>query len=537
MLEQTLINSFIDVNEKNFILSDISTQEVSESLDYDFSISADTIANDTKATATKRLYNSTKTIQIDDSIGAGDSLDWYNFQITSQANHTFNISGLLEDSTVELYNDRDLLLHTGVYDSTNSVFRFEKELITGNYYLKIGNNSVNNYNYSITLSSTPIDLSWSTQTGYGFVNAAAAVQKATNSLPFPNVTNLGGRKNFLDQIKAPEVWAQGYTGKGVVVAVLDTGVDINHTEFSGQIWTNKNEIAGNGVDDDKNGYIDDVNGWDFINRDNSPLDDHSHGTHVAGIIDQVAPDVKIMPVKVMNNSGFGGLSSIAWGIRYAVDNGADIINLSLGGSYFSNTFRSMLLYAASKGVIVTMAAGNSGTATPIYPAAFAGEYGIAVGAYTSWSNKSGPTPIDYVVAPGNGIYSTIPNNRWASKSGTSMSTPVVAGIAALLKSVNTTFTPNQIENFITSTATNRTIPKPSSPLPLTIPQSNTIASVNSIEDTVTLSPISNRSFMLSLQFSNVQQNKFEEFKNSTEDYDPLTGQRKDIFTRSKKSLK
>lgn len=539
MLDQNSLNSFIDVNEEYFSLSDISTQEVSEGLDStnNFSILADTIANDTRATATKRLYNSTKTIQINDSIGAGDVFDWYNFQITSQANHTFSIGGLLGDSTVELYNDRNLLLHTGVFDSTTSTFTFEKELITGNYYLKIGNISVNNYDYTITLSSTPINLSWSTQTGYGFVDAAAAVAKATNSLPFPNVPNLGGRKNFLDTVKAPEVWAKGYTGKGVVVAVLDTGVDINHTEFAGQIWTNEKEIAGNGIDDDANGYIDDVNGWDFINRDNLPLDDNSHGTHVAGIIDQVAPDVKIMPVKVMNNSGFGGISGIAWGIRYAVENGANIINLSLGSTFYTNTLRSALIYATSKGVLVTMAAGNNGTATPIYPAAFANEYGIAVGAYTSWSNKSGSVPLDYVVAPGNGIYSTIPNNRWGNKSGTSMAAPVVAGIAALLKSANSSFTPTQIEDFITTTAANRTISKPSAPLPTVIPPTNAVASINSIENTTLVSSSPNRNIMTFLQFSTTQQNRFEEFKNSLEEYDPLTGQRKDIFARSKKSLK
>lgn len=301
--------------------------------------------------------------------------------------------------------------------------------------------------------------------GYGHIDAAALVAAALGQPTFADVANLGGDYWGLDQVNAPEVWAQGYTGEGVVVAVIDTGVDYNHVDLADNIWVNPGEIANNGIDDDGNGFIDDIRGWDFAYDDNNPRDRDSHGTHVAGTIAAngtnfargVAPDATIMPIQVLDNNGFGTNRDIADGITYAVDNGADVINLSLGGG-FSAAIRNAIRYAWNQGVAVIMASGNEYDFRPGFPARHANNWGIAVGAVdinrqvADFSNWAGPTVLDYVVAPGVDIVSTTPGNNYDSYSGTSMATPHVAGVAALLLSAVPTLTVDQLENLITSTA-------------------------------------------------------------------------------------
>ncbi|MEA5599925.1 S8 family peptidase [Nostoc sp. UHCC 0252] len=313
--------------------------------------------------------------------------------------------------------------------------------------------------------------SYNSTNGYGLINGAAAVAKATNQNTFADVADLGGNNWGADLVKAPEVWAQGYTGKGVVVAVVDTGVDYNHEDLKNNIWTNTKEIAGNGIDDDGNGYIDDNYGWNFSEKNNNTLDKNGHGTHVSGTIagennnsgvTGIAYDSKIMAVKVLNDSGSGSYSSISKGIRYAVDNGANVINLSLGGGSANRTLESAINYASSKGVIVVMAAGNDGESSPDYPARYASKSGIAVGAVDSnnnmadFSNRSGTNEISYVTAPGVKVYSSVPNNEYASYSGTSMATPHVAGIVALMLSANSSLTDSQVREIVTETAGNST---------------------------------------------------------------------------------
>jgi len=221
--------------------------------------------------------------------------------------------------------------------------------------------------------------------GYGLVDAAAGVADAIGKSAFASVANLGGNLWGNDLVNAPEVWARGYTGQNVVVAVLDTGVDSNHSDLAGNIWTNAGEIAGDGIDNDRNGFVDDIRGWDFAYNDNGPRDVDGHGTHVAGTIaglndgvgiTGVAYNAKIMPVKVLSNRGSGSSSDMAAGIRYATDNGADVINLSLGGPYPSSTLRNALQYAQDRGVVVVMASGNEGASEPGYPARYATDFGL-----------------------------------------------------------------------------------------------------------------------------------------------------------------
>ncbi|MBD2609370.1 S8 family serine peptidase [Scytonema hofmannii FACHB-248] len=307
--------------------------------------------------------------------------------------------------------------------------------------------------------------------GYGLINAADAVSKAAGQKTFADVPNLGGNNWGADLVKAPEAWAKGYTGKGVVVAVVDTGVDRNHDDLKNNIWTNTKEIAGNGIDDDGNGYIDDVNGWNFDGNDNNTLDVAGHGTHVSGTIagekndfgvTGIAYDAYIMPVKVLNDSGSGSYDAIAQGIRYAADNGANVINLSLGGSYPNSVLESALKYASSKGAIVVMAAGNDSGLQPGYPARYADQTGIAVGAVdknnqlASFSNLAGFNPLTYVTAPGVDVYSTLPGNKYASYSGTSMATPHVAGVVALMLSANPNLTDTQVRQILADTSGNST---------------------------------------------------------------------------------
>lgn len=259
------------------------------------------------------------------------------------------------------------------------------------------------------------------------------------------------------------------TGSGIIVAVVDTGVDYDHEDLDANNWVNTGETAGNSLDDDGNGYVDDYYGYDFIGSlytavtpDADPQDEYGHGTHVSGIIAAenntvgvrgVAPSAQIMPVKVLDSSGYGFDSTIADGIRYAVDEGANIINLSLGSSVASNTLKSAIDYAETNNVLVVAAAGNSGQfSAPSYPAGYSSV--ISVGAYdidgykAEWSNWG---KVD-VMAPGVDIESSIPGNLYDSMSGTSMASPHVAGVAALAMQKFSTTNARTVRHIIEATA-------------------------------------------------------------------------------------
>jgi Subtilase family len=311
---------------------------------------------------------------------------------------------------------------------------------------------------------------YSSLNGYGLVNAAAAVAKAIGQPTFGDVPDLGDIGWGADLIKAPEVWAKGYTGQGVVVAVLDTGVDHNHLDLNANIWTNNREIPDNGIDDDANGYIDDFYGWNFTDNNNNTLDVYGHGTHVAGTIAAVNNDfgvtgiaynAKIMSVKVLGDDNKGTYAAITQGVYYAVNNGAKVINMSIAGTVGDAGLEAALQYANSQGVIVVMAAGNSGDSTPLYPAYYANNWGLAVGAVDSknnlanFSNRAGTdSKMAYVTAPGVTVYSTLPNGTYGFYNGTSMSAPHVAALAALILSANGNLTASQVREIITGTAVN-----------------------------------------------------------------------------------
>lgn len=326
-----------------------------------------------------------------------------------------------------------------------------------------------------TLTASPLTIPspdfarFQNRDGYGLVDAAAAVSGAIGRDRFADLPNLVCVNSGNDLVNAPEVWQQGFTGRDVTVAVIDTGVDYTHADLDNNVWTNDREIADNGIDDDGNGFVDDRYGWNFVDSNNNPLDDDGHGTHVAGTIAAenngigvtgVAYDARIMPVKVLSSLGSGSAETVAAGIRYAVANGADVINLSLGGDYPSSSMQAALREATEQGVVVVMAAGNESRSQPGYPASYAVETGISVGAVdqnrsiASFSNGAGfDSNLQQVVAPGVAVTSTIPGNQYATYSGTSMATPHVAGVAALMLSANASLTPEQVRQLMTGTAT------------------------------------------------------------------------------------
>ena len=269
----------------------------------------------------------------------------------------------------------------------------------------------------------------------------AQVAYDPNDPSFGNGTQWGPQK-----IEAPLAWDFSKGDSSVVVAIVDWGVDLQHPDLTTQLWTNPGEIAGNGVDDDGNGYIDDVYGWDFANNDNNPQDDYGHGTHCAGIaaaatdngvgIAGVGFNSRIMAVKVGDGTtGKARYSDIAYGIMYAANNGAKVISLSLGGYAYSGFLEAVANYAWDAGCVLVGAVGNNNVSDPFYPAAYSNVIGVSAtdqnDTKASWSNYGVQVA---VAAPGVSIYSTYWNggSTYASMSGTSMAAPHVAGLAALL---------------------------------------------------------------------------------------------------------
>jgi subtilisin family serine protease len=227
----------------------------------------------------------------------------------------------------------------------------------------------------------------------------------------------------------------------VVAAVIDTGVDYTHVALRSNIWTNPGEIAGNGVDDDGNGFVDDVRGWDFANNDANPMDDNSHGTHVSGTIVSLS-HCSIMGLKFLGSDGSGYLSGAIEAVNYATmmrsryGVNVRVDNNSWGGGGFSSALQSAMTAAADAGILVVAAAGNSATnndTTGQYPANYANVLSVAASTQSnllaSFSNY-GATTVD-LAAPGVSITSSTPGNTYSTYSGTSMATPHVSAVAAL----------------------------------------------------------------------------------------------------------
>ncbi|MBT5745041.1 MAG: S8 family serine peptidase [Gammaproteobacteria bacterium] len=271
----------------------------------------------------------------------------------------------------------------------------------------------------------------------------------------PDDPELKRMEGFVDQIELSAAWDISTGSSKVVVAILDDSVEIDHPDLQANIWINQGEVAGNGVDDDANGYIDDLHGWDFKNNDADPSAglEEGHGTAVAGVVGAVgnngigatgvAWNVSIMPLKF----GFDVASGLE-AAQYAIDNGADILVASFGGPAYSFSEELALQQLSNAGILVVSSAGNfhaDNDRVPDYPSSADYPNILAVAAsdrsssLTSWSNR-GQFSVD-LMAPGESIYTTqakegaYSSQDYSSVNGTSLSAPYVAGVAALIKSV------------------------------------------------------------------------------------------------------
>ena len=256
-------------------------------------------------------------------------------------------------------------------------------------------------------------------------------------------------------INAPEAWAISSGGPHtVVVGVIDTGIDYNHEDLQGRIWTNPGEVPGNGIDDDGNGYIDDVHGYDFVNGDGDPMDDNGHGTHCAGTIGAAGDNgigvagvhwgagLKMMGLKFLSAGGSGSTSGAIAAVDYAVLMGATLTSNSWGGAAYSQALNDVIAVAEAQGQLFVAAAGNDDTnidTSPQYPAGYDSAAIIAVASMDRYNSRSsfsnyGQESV-HIGAPGSDINSLQAGGGYTSLSGTSMACPHVAGAASLLWSL------------------------------------------------------------------------------------------------------
>jgi subtilisin family serine protease len=279
----------------------------------------------------------------------------------------------------------------------------------------------------------------------------------------------------LYKISAPTAWDIETGSNQVVVAVVDTGLDMTHPDIANNIWINKDEIAGNHIDDDSNSYADDVNGWNFVGCSADVKDGHGHGTHVSGIIaaagnngigiSGVTWNIKIMPLKALNDDGYGVTGDLARAIRYAADKGARVINMSWGGRSTSQLVIDALDYAYGKGCVLVVAAGNSNMdALDFFPANYVKAITVAAtGPDDTKASFSNYGDLVDVAAPGVDILSLRAsgtdmykdNNHTVGSyyyraSGTSMATPYVSGLAALILSMNSGLSNDEVTMILTS---------------------------------------------------------------------------------------
>jgi subtilisin family serine protease len=286
-----------------------------------------------------------------------------------------------------------------------------------------------------------------------------------------NTGQTGG--TFDADIDAPEAWDIATGTSEAVVAVIDTGVDYTHVDLAANMWINEAEFNGSpGVDDDNNGYVDDIYGYDFCNNDGDPMDDHYHGTHCAGTIGAVGNNsegvagvcwnVKIMAIKFLNSGGRGWTDDAIKCVQYSTLMGANLSSNSWGGGGYSQGLKDAIDAAGAAGMLFLASAGNNGAnndVSPHYPSSYDSQSLIAVMATDSddrrsdhggWASNYGPQSVD-IGAPGSSILSCEPWGQYGIHSGTSMATPHVAGACALLWSTNQVMSNNEVKDIVLRT--------------------------------------------------------------------------------------
>ncbi len=277
-------------------------------------------------------------------------------------------------------------------------------------------------------------------------------------------------------VDAPEFWDIVGNTPGVVIAVLDSGLNFTHPDLLGIEWINPNEVVGDGLDNDASGKVDDVRGWDFVNNDNNPTDDHGHGSNVTGIIAAnrdnnqgiagMLKGSKILVCKILNASNSGLTSNLIAATTYARQRGVPVMNLSLQSYPFSSSLNSEFSACATAGVILSICAGNQGVnndTTPNYPSSYPQQNIISVGNHSRndvrWSGSFNPSnyglaSVD-LFAPGRDILSPILGSSYSTYTGTSQATPFVTAVCAALKYANPSWKAAQIKSSILASAITR----------------------------------------------------------------------------------
>ena len=393
-----------------------------------------------------------------------DDLDLYLYQLNSSGSEYLNIksseeSGSEEETLFKGITAGDYVLQISHYENIDG--------IGGDADFTVALDAQSYYEEAVIPNDQYFDLQWH------LINSGQA----------------GGLDN--EDILAPEAWNSRSTSPDITVAIIDSGIQLDHPDLTNNIWINSDEIFGNGFDDDGNGYVDDASGWNFPASSPYPFPDE-HGTHVAGIIGAegnngigvagVSWDVQLMPLDVFNGSKGASDADIVNAIYYAANNGADIINMSLGSTYYNanlsdfkryepygfSLYYDALTYAVNQGITVVIAAGNDDLNNDTHlsvPAAFSEAIDgvISVASLSnsgdlSWYTNYGSSVT--IAAPGGNadgsvvgeIISTVPYSNYYGLSGTSMASPIVAGAAALIKAENKNLSPADIEVILTSSA-------------------------------------------------------------------------------------
>ncbi len=291
------------------------------------------------------------------------------------------------------------------------------------------------------------------------------------------------KKWGLDQTEANRAWNITQGSRNIVVAIIDTGIDVDHEDLRGNLWVNQGESGvdssgkrkeTNGVDDDGNGFVDDVHGWNFVNNNNDLSDHHGHGTHIAGIVGArggngvgtsgISPQVSLMALKYYDPSSFNNnnLKNTVSAIEYATRMGVHIINYSGGGLEHSQAEYDAIKRAQQKGILFVAAAGNEKSNSDhakYYPADYDLSNIISVTAVDPHTkvlptSNYGVHTVD-IAAPGLNIHSTLPHNQYGTMTGTSQATAFVTGVAALIRAYNSEFDAAAIKRYILQTGDER----------------------------------------------------------------------------------
>lgn len=405
----------------------------------------DTVANGTFSSTIVTDTGSTKTI-----VSGGSTTD-----------HTLGFTGTAEaGSSVKIYEGSTYIGQT-IADARGKWSFNTTNLTDGHHdfsahFTDLAGNEKDvggisaNLSGAITPQPSPTH-TWSAKSGWGSIDALSAINAETG-ISHADVKAAVGTQWGFDKANINDAWTYGYTGKGITIAAIDTGVDLNNLDITKNLSSYS---------------------WNFVNNSSNVMDDNGHGTFVAsemiaannGVgLTGASYDASLMVLKALDANGSGSADTICTAIRYAVDHGANVINMSLGGGDYSG-YSSALQYAKDHNVLVVMAAGNSGGATPLDPAAYAKQFDncLAVGALqcdssgvlsmTSFSNQAGSTtPYGFVDAAGQGVVGYTVGGGTASWAGTSMAAPLVSAAAALVWSADTAATASHIAQTLYQTS-------------------------------------------------------------------------------------